>query len=376
LGASAASVVSACVATPRWAPGPEVVTRAVPADFNGIVAVGAGGRVIAQQSFGLADVERKLRVTPATRFAIGSASKWLTSVAVLRLVERGRLSLDRPVGAWLPELGAEAGARVTLTHLLSNRSGIEDLLVAALGADPALRTSSASALAMVKRFGGHPLAHPPGTTWDYAAFNWVVIRALVERVTGQSFEEAMQTLVFSPLGLSRAALASEGFEAVPDMAVGYAALLPPVRKMARVPGFVAASGNVVMTARDAVRAAHGIFATGFLTPQSRSALQTVLVADEDYALGGRVRSIGASRWAWEAGKVQGYRGLIAQDLNTDRTIVLFNNSDRDQADLAAMAEAIAAGVGPGSGPRGQSANLVSRRWPRIIRASSRLHSAP
>jgi D-alanyl-D-alanine carboxypeptidase len=112
--------------------------------------------------------------------------------------------------------------------------------------------------------------------------------------------------------------------------------------MALTPGFVAASGTVYGTAVDAVRAAHGVFSTGLLKPASRAELTAIRWPAEDYALGGRVREIGGRRWAWEPGKIEGYRALIAHDLAGDRTVAIFNNTDMAQGVIGEMAEALIA----------------------------------
>ena len=312
-----------------------------PADFLGTLLYARGGRTRFTRNYGSADLERRVPITGATRFAFGSASKWLTAVAVLKLVEGRRLHLDRPITTYLPRFRPDTGGRVTLSHLLSNTSGLPDLLVRAIATDPALRTAQDGAAAMVARFAGGDLSFEPGADFDYNVLNWVIVNAIVEGAAGKPFSEAMRDLVFRPLGLRTLALANEGWAAIPDMANAYGSIQPPQIKMTPVPAFAAASGNVVGTALDAMRAAHGVFATRFLDATSRAALRRVRWPAEDYALGGRVHAIGGRRWAWLTGKVGGYRAHIAQNLARDETIVLFNNTDLPQPALSAWVESIA-----------------------------------
>lgn len=335
---------AALVASPGWAGSrgarfaPMVERFAAKHRFNGVVAHGLGGRRDYIGCFGLADVVAARPVTPTTRFAFGSAAKWLTSVAVLRLVEQGRLDLDRPITAYLPNFRADTGARLTLRRLLSNTSGLPDRLVAAFKDEPALRTSTEGSAPMVARFADGDLAFEPGRGWDYAFLNWVVVHAIVERVAGEPFAAAMQRLVFRPLGMRSAGLVDTRGGRTAATASAYASLSPLKPKMAGVPPFAGASGNIYASADDAIRAAHGIFAGRLLSARSREALTHIEWAPEDYALGGRVRTVAGRRWAWEPGKVDGYRALIAQDLDGDRTIAIFNNIDMPQATIAALAE--------------------------------------
>ncbi|WP_419810139.1 serine hydrolase domain-containing protein [Sphingomonas sp.] len=340
-GIGALAMLPARATRPTSATGSIVSSFAREHRFNGIVACATRGRRDFVEAFGWADVESRRPIGLTTRFAFGSASKWLTTVAVLRLVEQGRLDLARAIGTWLPAMRETQGGAVPLRHLLSNTSGIPDRLAAALRADPSLRASTEGSAPIVARLGPGDVAFAPGTGWEYSALNWVIVHALLERVTGLPFAGILDRLVFAPLGMWRAGLVDTRGGRDAATASAYATLDPLKPKMAPLPPFVAASGVVFATVDDALRAAHGIFSGALLSARSRAALTTIAWAQEDYALGGRVRTIGGRRWAWEAGKVEGYRALIAHDLIGDRTIVIFNNTDVAQATISSLAESLA-----------------------------------
>jgi CubicO group peptidase (beta-lactamase class C family) len=313
----------------------------LPPGFNGALAYGRGGRIEHVRFVGMADAEAGKPVTPLTRFKWGSASKWLASVATLRLAEQKKLSLESPITAFLPDFRRDTGERVLIKHLLSNTSGIADLLVPQIKADPSLRNSTASASAMVDRFGGGDLKFVPGEGWDYAALNWVILAAVLERVTGEPLATLVARLVLRPLGMSETGFAQVDQRPMPDLAAAYSSGVPPVRKMLPVPSFLAASGNTAGTVRDAMRAAHGIFHGPLLSAPSRRELTTVRRADQEYALGGRVRPIRGDLWAWETGKVEGYRAHIAHRLSRSETVVIFNTTDLEQSRIGGWVEAIA-----------------------------------
>ncbi|URW75629.1 beta-lactamase family protein [Sphingomonas donggukensis] len=314
---------------------------ALPANFNGLIAHARAGRVEHVRCVGMADIESAVPITPTTQFRWGSASKWLTSVAVLRLAERGVLSIDAPIKTYLPDFRHDTGDRVLLRHLLSNTSGVPDLLSRELASEPGLRTSSATAAAMVARFGAGDPTFAPGQGWDYAALNWVIVAAIVERLTGTPLAANVERLVLRALGMTGAGFAQDGQPPMPRLAVAYGSAVPPVRKMSPAPAFVAATGNVAGGVRDAVRAAHGIFHTGLLRAPSRTALTQVAWPAQEYALGGRVHLIDGAPWAWETGKVGGYRTHIAHRLARSETIVVFNTTDMDQSAIGAWVETIA-----------------------------------
>jgi D-alanyl-D-alanine carboxypeptidase len=309
--------------------------------FSGVVATARRGRIDFSAVYGMADIETAVPMTLGTRFRIGSVSKRLTSVAVLRLVERGQLDLDAPVTRYLPDFPRGMGARVTLRRMLSNTSGVPDGINAALKDTPLLRTSTAGSAEMLRRYAvDGPLAFEPGTQFDYNVINWVIVHAVIERVTGMPFARALETLVFAPLGMRDAVLVDTVTSSVPHLAAAYNA--DGKRRMDPVPPFAGASGNVCLTAADAARAAHGIYSTGLLSARSRTALMTIEFAPEDYALGGRVRMMAGRRWSWDTGKVQGYRTMLSHDLAGDRTIVILNSTDMDQGVIAKQTQAMAA----------------------------------
>jgi D-alanyl-D-alanine carboxypeptidase len=103
--------------------------------FQGVVLFRSAGRPDFSAAIGLADRAKNVPMRAETAFGIASVSKRLTAVATLRLVERGRLTLDAPITRWLPWYRADTGARVTLRHLLSNSSGIPNAYAAAQKAD-------------------------------------------------------------------------------------------------------------------------------------------------------------------------------------------------------------------------------------------------
>lgn len=313
----------------------------LPAGFNGAIAYAQGGNILHARYVGMADMETGKAITANTQFKWGSASKWLASVTVLRLAEQNRLSLDAPIIAYLPDFRRDTGEQVLLKHVLSNTSGIPDLLSRQLAKEPELRTSSASAASMVARFGAGDLSFVPGKGWDYGAINWAIVVAIIERITGKTFPQSVAKLVLRPLGMSATGFAQPDQPPMPNLAAAYANVMPPVRKMAANPAFVAASGNTASTVHDAVRAAHGIFHGHLLSAASRRDLTTIRWPDEDYALGGRVHLIDGNPWAWETGKVQGYRAHIAHRLDRSETIAIFNTTDLAQSQLGAWVEAIA-----------------------------------
>ena len=187
------------------------------------VVIVKDGAVIAQEGFGLADAERKEAVDPAgTLFRIASVSKTFTAVAVMQLVEQGKIDLDEDIRAYLPELKFDNpfDTPVTVADLLTHRSGFEPR-------EPQsgdLHTDYDLHVSMEDYAKQHmpPVVREPGTAYMYDNFAYLLLGLIVENVSGQPFEDYMAEHVFSPLGMD-----SGGFildrERLERLATGYPA---------------------------------------------------------------------------------------------------------------------------------------------------------
>jgi CubicO group peptidase (beta-lactamase class C family) len=141
-------------------------------------------------------------VTPQTPFLLGSTSKSITALAIMQLVEAGRIDLDAPVQSYLPWFRAAdpaASAQMTVRYLLnqtsgfSNATGLKEFTSSDLSED-AIESS-------VRRLKDEELAHPPGTVHEYSNVNYVILGLIVQTVSGQSYESYVQEHIFEPLDM-------------------------------------------------------------------------------------------------------------------------------------------------------------------------------
>nr|WP_295111777.1 serine hydrolase domain-containing protein [uncultured Caulobacter sp.] len=309
--------------------------------FQGVVLIGKAGKPIYSRAIGFADIEAKKPVTLGTPYAIASISKWLTSTALLKLVEAGKLDLDAPISTYLPDYRADTGAKVKVRHLLTNISGIPNGFATWTKAnpDPDLFKRSFTTGEAVKLWCSGDLAFEPGSKFDYVLTNWMIITAIIEAVTGKPYAQAMSERVTGPLGLTRTTPVDPA-----DVAISYRTLEPLVRQSNERFPFMAASGGYVSTAGDLLKAAHAVFDGPFLPPARKKQLLTVGWPDQDYALGGRVKSLFADGFprvfAWETGRTAGYRSVLAHRFDDQTTVVLLNNTSITQKAMDEFAYAL------------------------------------
>jgi len=161
------------------------------------------GKVVHLQTFGDADEDGNA-VTVKTPFKIGSLSKSFTALAVMQLVEEGKIQLDAPVQQYLPEFRVadlEASKRITVRHLLNQVSGIPT----SAGMSYMSRTDRADdALEReVAKSKDVHLTHDPGTTFQYSNRNYTTLGLVIKVVSGQSYEDYVQEHVLGPLAMKQ-----------------------------------------------------------------------------------------------------------------------------------------------------------------------------
>jgi CubicO group peptidase (beta-lactamase class C family) len=185
-----------------------VEAAASDAQFSGVVRVDRDGEPVYQAAFGLAQRGHEVPNTVDTRFAVASGAKGFTALAVVRLIEQGRLALDTTarsvLGADLPLISAD----VTVEHLLGHRSGIGDYLdEETLGdiADYVMKVP-VHRLAETEEFlaelDGHPAKFPAGTAFSYCNSGYIVLALIAERTAGIGYHQLVGELVCQPAGLA------------------------------------------------------------------------------------------------------------------------------------------------------------------------------
>jgi D-alanyl-D-alanine carboxypeptidase len=170
--------------------------------FAGVVLVARDGVAIFEKAYGLADREKQLPVTTTTRFSLGSINKIFTKTAIGQLVAQGRLALTDTIGRWLPDYPNERARAATIDQLLTHRAGIADFFGPEFAAAPKAQfRSNADYYRFVAR---QPLLFEPGTKRQYCNGCYVVLGAIIERVTGTRYEDYIATHVFDKAGMEDA----------------------------------------------------------------------------------------------------------------------------------------------------------------------------
>jgi len=186
--------------------------------FSGAILIAHNGTVVLDQAWGLADSARQIRNTTGTQFCLGSMNKMFTAVAILQLVQLGKLALDKPIVAyWSDYPNRDLAARVTIRELLSHTGGTGDIFEPEYAAH---RPEARTLADYVKLFGNRPVAFEPGTRMEYSNYGFILLGRIIELVSGKSYESYVQERIFRPAGMLHTDARPES-DHVEGRAIGY-----------------------------------------------------------------------------------------------------------------------------------------------------------
>ncbi|HSU15633.1 serine hydrolase [Longimicrobium sp.] len=167
--------------------------------FSGAVLIAKDGQPVFQRAYGMADRERRIANTLETRFNLGSMNKMMTAVAIAQLVAEGKLSFQDPVAKYIPGFPTPAAARkIRIEHLLTHTSGLGSYFNPRFFRE---RPATVAAILDVAR-QDTALAFEPGTGWRYSNTGFLLLGAIIEKVTGQDYYDYVRDHVFAPAGMT------------------------------------------------------------------------------------------------------------------------------------------------------------------------------
>jgi CubicO group peptidase (beta-lactamase class C family) len=170
------------------------------------VLVSRKGQVIYQKGFGMADMELKVPMRPEMVFRIGSISKQFTAVAILQLMEKGKLSLQDDIKKFIPDYPTH-GYTITVEHLLTHTSGIKSYT--SLSSFDSIMNMHMKPLEMIAYFKNQPMDFAPGTQWNYNNSGYFILGYIIEKVSGLTYEEYVKENLFKPAGMTNSAYGND-----------------------------------------------------------------------------------------------------------------------------------------------------------------------
>ncbi len=186
--------------------------------FSGTVLIARNGRILLRKASGLSNRKTNSPNTLDTEFCLGSMNKMFTAVAVLQLVQAGKISLDATLSNyWRDYPNQELAKKVTVRELLNNTAGTGDIFTSEFNNH---RLDIRTLDDYVRLYGRRPLEFEPGSRSRYSNYGFLLLGVLIEKISGQSYYDYVRDHIFAPARMTHTDSQPE-IERVPSHAVGY-----------------------------------------------------------------------------------------------------------------------------------------------------------
>lgn len=301
--------------------------------FSGAVLLAKNGRVLYSKAHGLASKNYNVANKTDTKFNLGSMNKMFTGVAITQLAEKGMLSFDDPLSKhlstdWLPR---EVADKIKIEHLLTHTSGLGSYFT------PKFMNASRALYRNVDDY--KPLVSDerpvfePGTDWAYSNTGMLLLGAVIESVTGQSYHDYIREKITGPAGM----INTDCYEldrVVPNLAVGYSRKSGPEGK-----GYYennvfkhvirgGPAGGGYSTVEDLLRFDQALRANKLVSEKSRERMWSPKPQSPDYGYGFGLRGTPGNRTVGHTGGFPGINSALEIHLDTGFTVAAMSNYDR------------------------------------------------
>jgi CubicO group peptidase (beta-lactamase class C family) len=306
--------------------------------FSGNVMIAENGKALYQKSFGLSDQEKQLPLNEDTLFLLASVSKQFTAIGVVLLKVAGKLRYEDELVKYLPELPYPG---VTIRQMLNHTSGLPDY--GPLMQEHWDKTKYATNEDMIKMLLQYrpPAFFSPGQKYLYSNTGYAMLATIIERVSGMSFADYMESQVFKPLDMTRTIIHTRRARprSVPNYAIGYVYeeslqrfVLPdahPTLKLTVWEDGIYGEDGVNSTTGDLLKWDQAVYRGAFIPAVDLAAILTPGKPAEgasDYGFGWHITNPkGKGRIAFHSGGWPGYIAYNEQYLDKNRTIIILRN---------------------------------------------------
>ena len=288
--------------------------------FSGTVLVAKGGRVVFAKGYGWANREHDIPNIAETKFRLGSITKPFTAMCILLLESDGKLAVTDPVNKFVED-SPDAWKGITLHHLLTHTSGIPGFTE--FPDNLQHERLPATAEKTVNRFRDKPLKFPPGERFNYSNSGYVLLGYIIEKVTGQKYEEVLQEKVFEPLGMKNSGY-DHPAKVLPRRAAGYAlnngAIVNCVHFEMDTPH---AAGGLYSTVGDLLLWDQALYTEKLLPRETLVRMFTAVKGG--YAYGWNTGESSNRRFTGHGGGIAGFRTMLLRYPDDKVTVIVLSN---------------------------------------------------
>lgn len=310
--------------------------------FSGTVLVADHGKIVYARAYGEANKDYRIPNRLDTSYNIGSIGKVFTAVAVMQLVEAGKLRLDDTLSKHLPDYPFPEKGAITVQQLLNHSSGLGDYME---HADYKRRMREIRTIAdILPLIYAEKPQFPPGERFAYSNSGMVVLGAIIEKASGLSYPEYLQRHIFAPAGMQASHLAQED-EPLANRAIGYIPN-PAGGYRANVREIMPASadGGLQTTAPDLLRFDQALDGTSLLRADSRERMLTPVGPAPFYASGWFTKRVDGHLAVGHGGGAPGINAEYRRYPDDGLTLIVLSNHDMGATPLAEDIEKLLFGL--------------------------------
>ncbi|WP_207533674.1 serine hydrolase domain-containing protein [Desertivirga arenae] len=299
--------------------------------FNGNVLVAKKGKILYENAIGWADYLHKDSLTTSSRFELASVTKPMTGIAVLQLVEQGKIKLDQDVRDFFPDFPYTG---ITVRMLLCHRSGMMNYVYFVDGIfrkehkNQSKGITNQDVMKIIAEKKPAPYTQP-NRKFHYNNSNFMVLAAIIEKVTGKSYTEYMKENVFDPAGMKNTAVLSKAtYDKIPTDVVGHDRTWRYSVVQNFLDGPVGDKG-IYSTVQDLLLLDHALKKGRLLSKAWQDSAYTghnpMIKGHFNYGYGWRIFEGDGHKVVYHTGWWHGFRHIYLRDLTADITIVLLSN---------------------------------------------------
>ncbi len=297
--------------------------------FNGTVLFAQNGKIVYQKAFGFSNFKTKDSLEVNDAFQLASVSKTITAIAILKLIERQQLRLSDTVQYFFPNFPYSG---VTVRHLLSHRSGLPNYMyfVDKIGADKNSSVSNADIIQIMAR-DTPKVYYSPDVRYHYCNTNFAILASIVEKVSGQTYEDFLQKEIFTPLNMESAFVYNRTTTPqLPKEVIGYNAIYR-VKENIYLNGVVGDKG-VYASVLDLYKLDQALYDSTFIAPQILETAFTPHNPDltrrnrDNYGLGWRIQQAPEfGKVVYHSGWWKGFKTYFIRMIDQKQTIIVLTN---------------------------------------------------
>jgi len=307
------------------------------AEYNGENVPGAAvmivkdGEIIKTKTYGMADLEKKIPISPKSNFRLASVSKQFTAMSIMILKERGKLYYDQTLTDIFPEF-PDYGKNITIEFLLQHRSGMidyEDLIP-----DTAtIQVLDRDVLRMMMGIDSTYFA--PGAKFRYSNSGYAVLAMIVEKLSGKRYATFLHDEIFQPLGMENSVAYENGISTIQNRAFGYFVEFDSVVFSDQsITSAVLGDGGIYTSLNDLFKWDQALYIDKLVSRKSLQKAFTPML--ENYGFGWRIDDYKGHRRVHHTGSTCGFRNVIQRYPEDQFTVIILTN--RREPGVAVLAD--------------------------------------